>query len=50
LEATQAFREINPEDPLRYDFVLTRFGIRSELSLEEFCRSISNDNKEDKKS
>jgi uncharacterized protein (TIGR02757 family) len=28
LEVTQAFREIVPEDPVRYDFALTRLGIR----------------------
>jgi hypothetical protein len=28
---TRAFSTICPEDPLRYDFVLTRFGIRPDL-------------------
>jgi uncharacterized protein (TIGR02757 family) len=28
LEMTQAFRKIAPEDPVRYDFALTRLGIR----------------------
>jgi uncharacterized protein (TIGR02757 family) len=28
LEITQAFRAIAPEDPVRYDFALTRLGIR----------------------
>jgi uncharacterized protein (TIGR02757 family) len=31
LEITRAFREIAPEDPVRYDFVLTRLGIRGDL-------------------
>ena len=31
LEITDHFRSINPEDPVKYDFVLTRFGIREEL-------------------
>ena len=31
LEMTRAFREIAPEDPVRYDFVLTRLGIRRDL-------------------
>ena len=31
LEITRAFRSIAPEDPVRYDFALTRFGIRSDL-------------------
>lgn len=31
LEITRAFREVAPEDPVRYDFVLTRLGIRKDL-------------------
>jgi len=30
-EITQAFKSLSPEDPVRYDFVLTRFGIRSDM-------------------
>ncbi len=30
------FREILPEDPVKFDFVLTRFGIRKELSEPSF--------------
>jgi uncharacterized protein (TIGR02757 family) len=30
IEITNAFRKIVPEDPIRYDFVLTRLGIRGE--------------------
>ncbi|MEG1642342.1 MAG: TIGR02757 family protein [Synergistaceae bacterium] len=33
-EITQAFRIISPNDPVRYDFALTRFGIRSEMTVE----------------
>jgi uncharacterized protein (TIGR02757 family) len=33
LEITRAFREIAPEDPVRYDFVLTRLGIRKDVIL-----------------
>jgi len=33
LEITYAFRRVAPEDPVRYDFVLTRWGIREELSV-----------------
>lgn len=36
LEITRAFRVINPEDPVRYDFSLTRLGIRDDLEEEEF--------------
>ena len=35
IEITDGFREICPEDPARYDFVLTRFGIRSGLDFRE---------------
>jgi uncharacterized protein (TIGR02757 family) len=38
-EITAAFRKIEPEDPVRYDFVLTRLGIRDELNPEEFLRT-----------
>lgn len=31
LEITEQFREICPEDPAKYDFTLTRFGIRTDL-------------------
>jgi uncharacterized protein (TIGR02757 family) len=37
-EITAAFRAIEPEDPVRYDFALTRLGIREELDLEELIR------------
>ncbi len=40
---TEAFRVIQPSDPVRYDFALTRLGIRSELDLPGFvarCREI----------
>jgi len=30
IEVTEAFRKINPEDPVRYDFALTRLGIRKD--------------------
>lgn len=31
IEITEKFREICPEDPVKYDFAITRFGIRDEL-------------------
>lgn len=31
VEITEAFRKLSPQDPVRYDFVLTRFGIRKDL-------------------
>jgi len=45
LEITEGFRKISPDDPVRYDFALTRFGIRQELeinhvtgALQDLCR------------
>jgi hypothetical protein len=35
-EATAAFRRMWPEDPVRYDFALTRLGIRDDADPEEF--------------
>ena len=35
LEITRAFRRISPRDPIRYDFVLTRFGIRRDMDMRE---------------
>jgi uncharacterized protein (TIGR02757 family) len=32
MEITSAFRKLCPSDPVRYDFVLTRFGIRKDLN------------------
>ena len=40
LEITRAFRGIAPEDPTRYDFALTRLGIRKELDPELFLRGV----------
>jgi uncharacterized protein (TIGR02757 family) len=31
LEITRAFREMDPEDPVRYDFALTRTGMRTDM-------------------
>lgn len=38
LEITAGFTKIAPEDPVRYDFALTRLGIRSDENLENFLR------------
>ena len=38
LEITKAFSRLNPSDPVKYDFVLTRFGIRDELSRDDVIR------------
>ncbi|MBQ9419860.1 MAG: TIGR02757 family protein [Synergistaceae bacterium] len=34
VEITEGFKKICPEDPARYDFVLTRFGIRAGLNVK----------------
>jgi uncharacterized protein (TIGR02757 family) len=34
LEITSCFRKIIPDDPVKYDFVLTRFGIRDDLHMD----------------
>jgi uncharacterized protein (TIGR02757 family) len=34
LDITERFRAFSPDDPVKYDFALTRFGIRRELSLQ----------------
>jgi uncharacterized protein (TIGR02757 family) len=34
-EATEGFRALCPSDPVRYDFALTRFGIRTGMSVDE---------------
>ena len=41
LDITESFRRISPDDPVRYDFALTRFGIRSELEMRDLLRSLS---------
>lgn len=38
LEVTAAFRRLNPRDPVKYDFALTRVGIRTEMDAAAFVR------------
>jgi uncharacterized protein (TIGR02757 family) len=42
LDATAAFRAIMPDDPVRYDFSLTRLGIREELEIGELLAASRN--------
>jgi uncharacterized protein (TIGR02757 family) len=37
-EVTAAFRALAPQDPVRYDFALTRLGIRHDADLDAFLR------------
>ncbi len=34
LDITESFRKISPKDPVKYDFVLTRFGIRADMDIQ----------------
>lgn len=41
LEITEAFRAVSPDDPVRFDFCLTRLGIRRDMNPQcfiELCR------------
>jgi uncharacterized protein (TIGR02757 family) len=40
-EITLAFKKIAPRDPTKYDFALTRFGIRSELKLDDLIKRLT---------
>lgn len=43
LDITAGFRRLSPEDPVKYDFSLTRFGIHAELDIEEIVDSLNNE-------
>ncbi|MFH1223556.1 MAG: TIGR02757 family protein [Pseudomonadota bacterium] len=36
IEITNGFKELCPTDPVKYDFALTRFGIRNDMCWENF--------------
>lgn len=38
LDVTAGFRRVSPDDPVRYDFVLTRLGMHDPAALGEFLR------------
>jgi len=38
IEITEGFAKLIPEDPTRFDFALTRFGIRDDMKMEDFER------------
>ena len=42
LEITQSFARAAPEDPARYDFALTRFGIRGGLEISDLAELLTN--------
>ncbi len=39
-EITEGFRTLCPDDPVRYDFSLTRFGIRDDLDMNGLLKEI----------
>jgi len=39
MEITSAFREIVPTDPVRYDFALTRLGIRDDMTMADLIQT-----------
>ncbi|MFA4874923.1 MAG: TIGR02757 family protein [bacterium] len=39
-EITEAFRKFSPEDPVRYDFAITRLGIRNGMDLHGYLGHI----------
>jgi uncharacterized protein (TIGR02757 family) len=44
-EITGWFRRLNQEDPVKYDFALTRLGIRSDLSKDSFITTFKSASK-----
>ena len=38
IDITNAFKKVIPDDPVRYDFALTRLGIRQDTDKERFLR------------
>lgn len=40
LEITEGFRRVLREDPVKYDFCLTRFGIRKGLAMEDLRKMV----------
>ena len=38
LEITKGFRKLMPDDPVKYDFTLTRFGIRDDMDIDNLSQ------------
>lgn len=45
IEITDGFAALRPDDPVRYDFALTRYGIREELTVDELLERLTKDEK-----
>jgi len=41
IEITEAFAKISPDDPVKYDFSLTRFGIRDDMCLSDLKKRVN---------
>jgi len=41
LEITRGFAAVSPKDPVKYDFCLTRFGIRDEIDLSDLRKRLN---------
>jgi uncharacterized protein (TIGR02757 family) len=41
LEITNCFKKFAPDDPVKYDFALTRFGIRKDFDFNDFVGNIN---------
>ena len=48
IEITEWFKAVNANDPIKYDFALTRFGIRDDMNIEDLLKSIIDNNNGDK--
>ncbi len=35
IEVTSGFKKLVPDDPVKYDFALTRFGIRHDMDIDK---------------
>ena len=42
LEITKAFAVLSPQDPIKYDFALTRFGIRDGAGMKDEHKALAN--------
>ncbi|OGV63966.1 MAG: TIGR02757 family protein [Lentisphaerae bacterium RIFOXYA12_FULL_48_11] len=38
IDITNSFRAVSPEDPVKYDFALTRFGIHPDMEMDDLLR------------
>ena len=41
VEITDAFKQISPHDPVKYDFSITRFGIRDDMNVDNICVTLN---------